>query len=84
MQQFEWVRSFHGLLDPLTEAEQYPKDSPWDQEGSASWLLVPFLALCCGKTEGFFCFIVSKIERKDPGVLLFFCVGIPGAGAGRD
>lgn len=32
----------------------------------------------------FFCFVVSKTESKDPGVLLFFCVGIPGAGAGRD
>lgn len=36
------------------------------------------------RQSGFFCFNVSKIERKDPGVLLFFCVEIPGPGAGQD
>lgn len=36
------------------------------------------------RAVGFFCFIVRKIERKDTGVLLLFCVGVPGAGAGQD
>lgn len=47
------------------------------------WLSHP--SLCAvARQSGLFCFIVSKIERKDTGVLLLFCVGVPGAGAGQD
>ena len=55
------------------------KQSPWDQEASASCPVTPSLPLCCSKTRVFFLFyfIVSKIERKDPGMLLLFCADIP-------
>lgn len=55
------------------------KQSPRDQEGSASWPVTPSFPLCCGETECFFLFyfIVSKIERKALGVLLLFCADIP-------
>lgn len=85
MQQFEWVRSFHGLLDLLTEAERYPKDISGESGGICLLAGCPIPPSVLWQDRvGFFCFIVSKIERKDTGVLLLFCVGVPGAGARQD
>lgn len=55
------------------------KQSPGDQEGSASWPVTPSFPLLWQDRVFFFLFyfIVSEIERKQPGVLLLFSADIP-------
>lgn len=55
------------------------KQSPQDQEGSASWPVIPISPCVLWRDRVIFLckFIVSKTERKDPGVLVLFCAEIP-------
>lgn len=72
LQPFKWFGTFHGLLEPLTEEE------PLGSGGICLLASHPIPPPVLWRDSDFsVLFVVSKIERKGPGVFLLLCADIP-------